>query len=331
MLKRYLLLCLLFVSPIFAAEEKKTEKNASEKTEEMATEEAKKPDREKQISMLIEKNIQSGEAVWLDKAEGTFLGLYKENTWKKTQGAILLLHDLGTNADWPLLIQPLRFALPKRGWHTLSLQLPMVTPAEEKNTYLNQFDESLSRVNAGIEHLKQKNISNIVIVGHGIGAAVAVIYINQNPQSSVTALVAISLPGESSLKPPQPEAPAEKPADPEPDSKKKTEKKAPPEPDPAATASNENAPLPDRDLFTEMEQIKIPFLDVFGHQDHQDVLREAVKREEIMQKTDNPAYSQWQVEGADHFFRGVEDQFIRRLRGWLNKHAQDIETPPSSS
>jgi len=327
--RQFILICMLIVLPIHAAEEKKAKENLTKEVAEMPAPELSKPDREQEISLLIEKNLHSGEAVWLGNADKKFLALYKENTWKETQGAILLLHDLGANANWPQLIRPLRLAFPKKGWHTLSLQLPMVMPDEEKESYLSRFDEAVSRINAGIEFLKQKNISNIVIVGHGMGAVIGIFYVNQNPQAPVTALVAISLPGENTLRPQTKPGSADKIQAPDNDTtndKKKSDKKSPLN----DTHGKQEVP-PERNLYAEMEEIKIPFLDVYAQVDHEDVVREALKRSELMKKTDNQAYTQWQVTGADHYFRGVVERFIKHLRGWLKKHASGIEISSPSS
>ena len=336
MLKRYLMISLLVFSSVQAAEEKKVEENLAKEVAEMATSEDAKPDREKDISQLIEKNLRGGEAIWLGN-EDTFLALYKENTWKDTQGAILLLHDLGANADWPQLMNPLRLAFPQKGWHTLSLQLPMVTPDEDKKSYLSLFDESVSRVKSGMEFLKQKNISNIVLVGHGIGAAIGLFFVNQNPQAPVTALVAISLPGENALKPQKEQETGKAVVDisePDPASEEKNkqdEKGQTEDPAQKASPSDDKQEQPERNLYAEMKKIKIPFLDVYAQVDHQDVVREALKRSELMSKTDNQKYSQWQIKGADHYFRGVEPQLMKRLRGWLKNYASGMEIPLPSS
>ncbi len=327
--KRYLLIGLLITSPIHAAEEKKAEESLAAEVAGMAESESTKPDREKEISTLIEKSFRGGEVVWLGNVDDAFLAIHKENTWKDTHGAILLLHDLGANADWSQLINPLRLAFPKKGWHTLSLQLPIVTSDVEKKVYLNQFDEVISRVNAGIDFLKQKNISNIVIVGHGIGSAAGVFYVTQNPQAPVTALITISLPGENSLRLADLSEPAEEISDPAKDPvekpKEKAEEKSPPEPAVSTETAPAEKPQSDRNLFAEMEKIEIPLLDIYAQQDHQDVVREAEKRLEMMQKTDNLAFFQWEIEGADHYFRGAETRLIKRLRGWLRKHAKGVK------
>ncbi len=324
MCRPYFLLLLLFCSSAQAGEEKK-------EAEEVAPEEAvvSEPDREEQMSKLIEKNLRSGESIWLGNVDDAFLALYKKDSSKKTQGGILILHDLGANANWPQLINPLRLGLAKKGWHTLSVQLPMVDPEVEKEAYLTHFDEAVVRVGAGIEQLKQKDVNNIVIIGHGMGAAVGTFYLSQTPKAPVAALVTISLVGQDVLKPKRQREPAEELSSPDPDAEKTEEKKTEEggekltaEPETASTTSVDEVPLPDRDLFSEMMKIKVPFLDTYAQQDHQDVLREAERRIEIMQQSENLNYSQWEVEGAGHYFRGHDARLIKRLRGWLKNHAE---------
>ena len=41
------------------------------------------------------------------------------------QGAILFVHGLGGNVNQAEVIRPLRMALPKTGWETLSIQMPL--------------------------------------------------------------------------------------------------------------------------------------------------------------------------------------------------------------
>lgn len=318
--------------PISAVEEKKEEENLAEAVAGMAPKPIPEPDLEKEISEQIEKNIKTGEAVWLGEADATFLGLYKANSFKKTHGAILFLHDIGANADWANLIKPLRLSFAKKGWHTLSIQLPMVKIDDPKLDYLSHFDESVTRVNTGIEFLKQKTLTNIVIIGHGMGAVSAVFDLNKTPQQAITGLITMSLSGSETLKITSEETskPVEEIANPTSEEaaqkEKKQEKKKEPEP---ASMEEPQTDIPDRDLFAAIAKIKIPFLDIYAQQDLQDVVREAEKRSEIMESSGNPTFFQWEIEGADHYYRGQEDQITKRLRGWLKK--QVIERKPPMS
>ncbi|MFK8068031.1 MAG: DUF3530 family protein [Gammaproteobacteria bacterium] len=331
MLKHYFLIGLLFLfSAQLPAAEKEEEKPA-EATEETLEPEVEKPTLESEISTQIEKALTTGEAIWLGEEGANFLGLYKSNSFKETLGGILFLHDMGSNSDWPNLIKPLRLAFPKKGWDTLSIQLPMVNVDAEKTAYLSHFDEAVSRTNAGIEFLKQKGLTSIVILGHGMGSIVAIFDLNKNPQELVKGLIAMSLSGSDTIKPPLKETPpSEKltaPAATKEPSKEKKEEKKEEAPEPAMT-EEPAAEIPERDLFAEMAKIKIPFLDIYAQQDHQDVVREAEKRSESMEGN-NQSYFQWEIEGADHYYRGLEKQLLKRLRGWLKKQIVEKKPPVS--
>ncbi len=333
MFKHYFLIGLFFLLSAQFTEAKKEEEKLAETTEEMLEPAVEKPDLEEEISTQIEKALTTGEAVWLGEEGANFLSLYKSNSFKKTHGGILFLHDIGANSDWPNLIKPLRLAFPKKGWDTLSIQLPMVNVDAEKTEYLGQFDEAVSRVNAGVEFLKQKGLTSIVILGHGMGSIVAIYDLNKNPQESVKALIAVSLSGSDTIKPPLKieSQPIENMADPatmeKPDKKKKDEMKEKAA-EPTMAEIDPAAEIPERDLFAEMAKIRIPFLDIYAQQDHQDVVREAEKRSETIEGN-NQDYFQWEIEGADHYYRGLEEQLLKRLRGWLKK--QVVEKKPSIS
>lgn len=86
--------------------------------------------------------LKTNEIVWLDvvypeKTEARrVLAIYTPSLIAQKQGAILLLHDKEQHADWPEFIRPLRTRLPKSGWHTFSVNLPMdrktAIPARER-------------------------------------------------------------------------------------------------------------------------------------------------------------------------------------------------------
>jgi len=324
-LKRCIFIGLLLMVTLVSAAEKKKETKPQENAENSVAQEVVKPDQEKMISKQIERNLRGGEAVWLPDGNQTFLGIYTPNRWKETQGAVLLLHDVGANADWPNLISPFRRFFPEKGWHTLSLQSPMVRVDMEKEAYLTQFDRLIARIDAGVRFLKQKNIGNIILVGHGWGAAAAILFITRNQDAPVTAFVALSIPGGEALNPVVTKGKALEKV--EMKKKEKASKKEPEEENPVKQKQ-----MPERDFLVEIQKIKIPLFDIIGLNDYQEVVREAEKRKERMQLSENQAYRQWRVEGADHYFRGQELILFKRILGWLRKNAggMEIATPSGS-
>jgi hypothetical protein len=89
------------------------------------------PEQRKQIALA--KTLKEHETVWLDvsypeRSETTkVLAIAHPPLIPEKQGAILLLHDKEQHADWPDVIRPLRMNLPKAGWYTLSVNLPLET------------------------------------------------------------------------------------------------------------------------------------------------------------------------------------------------------------
>lgn len=70
-----------------------------------------------------------------------------------------------------------------------------------------------------------------------------------------------------------------------------------------------------------LETIKIPVLDIYGSRDMENVLTTRSERARAATLgAKNGDYRQMAVEGGDHFFVGVEDELVRRIRGWLKRH-----------
>jgi pimeloyl-ACP methyl ester carboxylesterase len=67
--------------------------------------------------------------------------------------------------------------------------------------------------------------------------------------------------------------------------------------------------------------IKLPVLDLFGSRDLDNVLATRQQRAKAAsRKAGNTDYRQLDIEGADHFYVGVEDELLRRVYGWLKSH-----------
>ena len=70
-------------------------------------------------------SLMDGEAVDLTAGEATFLGLYTEAEEDAGRGAIIV-HGIGVHPNWPQVVYPLRTALPRDGWSTLAIQMPVL-------------------------------------------------------------------------------------------------------------------------------------------------------------------------------------------------------------
>jgi len=79
---------------------------------------------------------------------------------------------------------------------------------------------------------------------------------------------------------------------------------------------------PRMDNLVSLTKVRVPLLDLYGQHDSDGVLRTSAERAKAA--TGNPAYSQVQVPGANHFFDGQEQALTEIVVDWLN------ETVPTS-
>lgn len=76
---------------------------------------------------------------------------------------------------------------------------------------------------------------------------------------------------------------------------------------------------PQLDTTAQLAKLKLPLLDLYGSRDLDTVLKAAQPRAAAMRKAQHEHYRQVEVEGADHFFVGLEDELVRRVYGWLEQ------------
>lgn len=76
---------------------------------------------------------------------------------------------------------------------------------------------------------------------------------------------------------------------------------------------------PQLDTTTQLAKLKLPILDFYGSRDLDTVLKAVQPRAAAMRKAGHEHYRQVEVEGADHFFVGLEDELVRRVYGWLEQ------------
>lgn len=69
-----------------------------------------------------------------------------------------------------------------------------------------------------------------------------------------------------------------------------------------------------------LEKINLPVYDLYGSRDLDTVLASVDTRAAAQRKANNGDYRQFEMEGADHFYVGMEDDLVRRVYGWLKTH-----------
>lgn len=172
---------------------------------------------QQQWSQALRQRYPESEALILRAGEIPFLGLLRHGERSTIEGGVILLHDQGQHPDWPGAIHQLRTQLPRYGWSTLSIEvpplahgdkpLPLAPPTDTPNPdkprppmpsdgALNQQREQLAtRLQAAIATMAANNVFNLVILGHGNGAALAAHYLHTHTTNQIRGLVVVGMDG----------------------------------------------------------------------------------------------------------------------------------------
>lgn len=147
--------------------------------------------KEKRWADQIVDSIMTGEAQWIPIENHKYLSIYTENNTDQSVGGAIIMHGIGIHPNWDTIVLPLRSELPEAGWHTLSIQMPILKNEAEFNDYIPLFPEVAPRINAAIAFLKEKGVDNIVLIGHSLGATMGAHYMANHADKNIAAFVAI--------------------------------------------------------------------------------------------------------------------------------------------
>jgi len=133
-------------------------------------------EREKRMASEVEDAVLDGDVIFLkdsgSKKEHKFMAI-DQKPEGETKGAVIILHGRGFHPNWEDTVFPLRTQLPEKGWRTLSLQMPVLVKTAKYYDYVPLFSQASPRIEAGIKHLKDQGIDNIVLFAHSCGAHMA--------------------------------------------------------------------------------------------------------------------------------------------------------------
>jgi len=145
-------------------------------------------------------SILDGDVEMLTLGDKEIFSIYTEADENPKKRAMIVVHGLGVHPNWAQVVQPVRVEMTQYGWHTLSIQMPILENGVDGTAYLALFDEVAPRIEAAIKFLKSNDIQEIVLVSHSMGSAMSAYYFSQNPNSVVSKFVAIGLGGANAIK-----------------------------------------------------------------------------------------------------------------------------------
>lgn len=149
--------------------------------------------REKRLADEIVDSIMDGEPEYLSNGTNKFLSIFMETEAEKPKGAVIIMHGRGYHPNWKDVAQPLRIGLPESGWHTLSIQMPVLTKDAKYYDYVPIFPESFSRIEAAIKFLKKKNIKNIVLIAHSCSVHMSMAWFEKTGGKGADAYIGIGM------------------------------------------------------------------------------------------------------------------------------------------
>jgi dienelactone hydrolase len=151
-------------------------------------------EREKRLATELANSQFVGEGVTLTAGSDEIFAIHTEVERGDPRGGAILLHGRGAYPDTPVVIGPLRRYLPKHGWESISVQMPLASTSGGSSGYEKLIPEAAARISAAVEHLKQRKIEKIVLIGHSLGARMAAHYlVAENPPKEIIAWVAIGI------------------------------------------------------------------------------------------------------------------------------------------
>lgn len=140
----------------------------------------------------IADSIMDGEAVdVMVDGRGVF-SIYTEPAEDSTKGMIIG-HGIGVHPNWDQVVLPIRVEMAERGWHTLSIQMPILENQAEAKDYYRIYPDAGPRLQAAEKFLQARGIKNWVYVGHSAGSQMIALYLSKNSPTQAKGFVAVGM------------------------------------------------------------------------------------------------------------------------------------------
>ena len=149
-------------------------------------------DKERRWADQIVDALLDGEAVYLNDGRTEFLTIETESGNADARRAVIVMHGTGVHPDWPTVVSPLRVGLSESGWHTLSIQMPVLANEAEHADYAAIYDWVPGRIEAAVVYLRKKGFEKVVLVAHSQGSTMTAYYLSR-PHSPVDGFVAVGM------------------------------------------------------------------------------------------------------------------------------------------
>ena len=150
-------------------------------------------DKERRWADQVVDALLDGEAVYLNDGRTEFLAIETESGASDARRAVIVMHGTGVHPDWPTVILPLRVGLSESGWHTLSIQMPVLANEAEHADYAAIYDWVPGRIEAAVVYLRKKGFAKVVLIGHSQGSTMTAYHLSR-PHSPVDGFIAIGMP-----------------------------------------------------------------------------------------------------------------------------------------
>ncbi len=135
--------------------------------------------------------IVEGDVIDLVSDGQEFIGLINESD--QARGGVVIVHGRGVHPNWQDAIHPLRTVLPKKGWTTLSLQMPVLTGNAKYYDYVPLFDAAADRIGVGINMLRALGLNKIVLLAHSCGVHMAMHRIEETGSEDIDAFIGLGM------------------------------------------------------------------------------------------------------------------------------------------
>ena len=137
--------------------------------------------KEKRWAEQVVDSLFDGEEHYLNDGKNDFLSLVTENSEGDTPYGAVVIHGTGVHPNWSTVIQPLRVDLTEAGWHTISIQMPVLANEATHDDYTVVFPEAPARIDAAVKYLREEmDVKRVVLIAHSLGSSMTAYHLSRN-------------------------------------------------------------------------------------------------------------------------------------------------------